>query len=351
MKIEGGFPMRRLKTMSMDELLDREVELRASRDVEQASSMNEAISVYEELYRRINPDKGSEYIQSLDTIREQLVLRLIRYGTYLKTEYQKDDRAAKRTLTKALNYDRTNPLARYRLGFIAYKESDYMESLLQFQQALHAEEREKYKLSSQQRYNAGLYLSNSALYIAQQAQASLETVEGDISKTGISSLELSPLYEIITKNETYLLNHAFSMTSQEGVKRCSKDDCEDLIDSDQSGTLILYFSDRNHAVFYKGKELQRLSINQAKMLRTFMLESNEERSATKYEFEDLFEMKVAGGEITDNTYITAVKRLREKLADDLIPTPIIVSKRYRNETGYYYNQTLPYLVIERADDV
>lgn len=159
--------MRKLKEMSIEELLDLEEEIRAAIDEGKPGSMNKAINVYEELHRQIKSNTESEYKQSLGNIEKQLVRYLIRYGTYLKSEYEKEGRLAKRTLEKALKYDRTNPLAHYRLGFIAYKEEEYIESIRQFRQALQSEERNVYKLSPQQRYNAGLYLSNSALYIAQ----------------------------------------------------------------------------------------------------------------------------------------------------------------------------------------
>ena len=133
--------MRRLQTRSIEELLDIEEALHSSRDEEKAGSMHEVISLYEELHKRIKRDKASEYISSLESIEKKLVSYLIRYGTYLKTEYQKDDFAAKRTLLKALSYDRTNPMARYRLGFIAYKEGNFMESIKQFQQALQPQKR------------------------------------------------------------------------------------------------------------------------------------------------------------------------------------------------------------------
>lgn len=332
--------MRKLKEMSIEELLDLEEKLRASRDEGKAGSMNKAINVYEELHRKIKSNTESEYKQSIGNIEKQLVRYLIRYGTYLKSEYEKEGRLAKRTLEKALRYDRTNPLAHYRLGFIAYKEEDYVKSMLRFKEALQSEERNDYKLSPQQLYNAGLYLSNSALYIAKQAQASLEKVEGIVNKTAISNLELSPLYEIITQNEAYLLNHAFSMTSQDGVRRCSKNECEKLVESDCSGTMILYFSDRGQSVYYRGQEVG-LSIDQAEMLKQFMLGSSEERPTIKDDFRRF---------IKDNTYITAVTRLRRKLEQFQISTPIIINKQYQNETGYYYDQTLLYLVIERDDD-
>jgi cytochrome c-type biogenesis protein CcmH/NrfG len=39
---------------------------------------------------------------------------------------QKDDYVAKNSFRKVLKYDKTNPIAHYRLGFLAYKEQQYV---------------------------------------------------------------------------------------------------------------------------------------------------------------------------------------------------------------------------------
>jgi Tfp pilus assembly protein PilF len=97
-----------------------------------------------------------------------LISYLVRYGTYLKTQYQKDDYAAEHSLKKAIQYDRENPIAHYRLGFLSYKKESYSSALVHFQNATHHQKtysNNEYRLTNQQVYNAHLYLSNSALYI------------------------------------------------------------------------------------------------------------------------------------------------------------------------------------------
>lgn len=343
--------MRHLKSMSIEELIDREEEFRLSNHEENSGLWREKIAVLDELFRKIKSDKDSEYIHSLENIKKQLIYNLVHYGTYLKMETQKDDFAAKRTLTKALNYDRTNPVARYRLGFIAYKEKNYMESTLHFQAALQPQSKishAEYNLTPQQIYNATLYLSNSALYIAKEAQESLEKIDGDVNKAGVANVEMSPLYEIIANNEEYLHHHAFTMTSQEGEKLCSKEECEIVIDSNLPDTLILYFSDREHTIFYNGGEAS-LSINQAEMLRYFMLHSSEESPTAKNPFYDLFNPVNDHGEFKPTAFRKAVNRLKEKLGNAGVPESSVINKRHQNETAYYYNQTIPFLLMYRID--
>ena len=98
-----------LRRKNIEELLDIEEELLSKMDEE--SSLHTIINVYEELYRKISADKEGEYASSLPAIKKKLISYYVRYGTYLKTQYQKDDYAAERSLNKALRFDQENPIA------------------------------------------------------------------------------------------------------------------------------------------------------------------------------------------------------------------------------------------------
>ena len=127
---------------------------------------------------------------SLPMIKKRLILCLVHYGTYLKTQNQKNDRAAEDSLKKAIHYDRENPIVHYRLGFLSYKQHSYASAIEYFQKATKYQEfynHREYKLSKQQMYNTQLYLSNSALYIAQEAQKSLENLESEENLTKCTS--------------------------------------------------------------------------------------------------------------------------------------------------------------------
>lgn len=91
------------------------------------SLTSQKIQVYEEMHRRLRQlvRDQKEDVNYLHSITELLVFNLIHYGTFMKMNYQKGNNTAKLSLKKALNYDRTNPIAAYRLGFLAYKDKDY----------------------------------------------------------------------------------------------------------------------------------------------------------------------------------------------------------------------------------
>lgn len=124
-----------VRNKSIEELLDLEEELLEAKDNEQDGSFQQLIKLYEELYKRISRDRENEYWASLENIKKKLVSYLVRYGSYIKTHYQKDDRAAERNLKKATVYQKELPIAYYRLGFLSYKLNQYAEASQYFQKA------------------------------------------------------------------------------------------------------------------------------------------------------------------------------------------------------------------------
>ena len=147
-------------------------------------------------------------------------------------------------------------LLHYRLGFLSYKQHKYTAAMIHFQNATRYQKtysNEEYWLNNQQLYNAHLYLGNSALYIAQEAQESLQTLETKENQEHAPKLQMSPLYEIIQRNEGYIEENAFIMITPEGISRCSKQKCEEIIYKDLSDSLILYFTDRQHLLIYQRK--------------------------------------------------------------------------------------------------
>lgn len=150
---------------------------------------------------------------------------------------------------------------------------------------------------------------------------------------------------MIAHNEKYLRNNAFTVRTQTGEKRCSIDDCEEIIRSRDDKHVILYFSDYEIFVYYQGQHIH-LTIDQAQLLREFMLRSSEGNPLNQV---DLFDYV---GDVPANTFITRIRRLREKLVTCNIPSSIIQTRPRegdRVETAYYYNRSFPYIMIQRTD--
>lgn len=332
-----------LKNNSIEELLDLEEELKESFS-EEDGSISKLISVYEMLYKKISMDKTNEYLTSMGQIKSQLINYLVQYGTYLKTMSQKDNQSAVRCLKKAVSYEKRLPIAYYRLGFLHYKMKNYFQDALKFQKET---EDMKYVLNSQQLYNCHLYLANCGLFIAKDAQEALSKLELKANVEEVPQYTTSPYYQLILDNENYLERHAYQITTKDGTRYGTKEDCEDMLEN--KDMIILDFTGRRNLLIFNGKE-KNLSKNQAEMLRFFLLYSTGEKPLTKHHFYDLFSRGDKNGEIPTNTYIQNVTRLRTKLTEAGLNFPVIENVSGFRETAYYYNHLYPFVIMNRSDE-
>lgn len=347
--------MKKLASLSVEELLDQLEVLVEQREDGKDYLLNSIISIEKALVRAIKSDPESDYTLSISKIESDLTEHLVKYGTYLKTEYKKEDVAAESTLKQALRYDRTIPLAHYRLGFIAYKQQAYNNALFHFQHAVELQRlnpQHKMSLSNQQSYHALLYLSNSALYLAADAQRQSQeiSIHNNVEQTKIDQLTLSPLYELIDANSSYLAQHAFQITNSDEQRGASWEEYEELIDGDASDELMLDMTGREIWVRYGGSAV-KLTISNAELLRTLMLNSSEAQPLAKTDLSDLFSVK--SGEIKIERYVKSISRLREKLLKLNLPLDVIgmVAKTLNGQdTSYYYRAAdVPFVLIEHAE--
>jgi tetratricopeptide (TPR) repeat protein len=335
----------RLRDKTLEELEDLEEEL-TNQEVEQGTpNFLMRIDLYKEMYRCLDQlvrKKNDVNKSSLEYVKRKLIFHLIEYGSYLKMVDQKDDHLAIRCLKAALKYDRSNPIAAYRLGFLSYKYKNYSEALSYFEDSLdnhQIQTNHPYSLNSQQLVNAHLYLTNSALHIANKSYEKMKQLPSSESAE-FPINEFSPLIKTILDNEQYLQRNAFYKVNKKGRTTCSKTECEEMSDTPPRGTIVLFFSDRTIRVVFDGHEAE-LSADQGNLLRHLLLKSSEDQPATRHAFSNV--------EIRSNTYTQNVTRLRNKLIHQGIP-PIIETTRYRNEAAYYYNHAYPLYVMYRVDE-
>jgi hypothetical protein len=173
---------------------------------------------------------------------------------------------------------------------------------------------------------------------------------GEVNLEKVPNLEMSPLYEMIKQNESYLEANAFTVITRDEEKKCSKEECEERAEGSLQDILILYFTDRYTLLLYNGKK-KKLSVNHAEMLRYFFIATTEEEPATKKTFYDLFINKEENVEIPSNTFSKAVGRLKEKITQVGVRNSIIESMSLNGQPAYYCNQELPFLIMHRSDDI
>ncbi|MDE3838818.1 hypothetical protein C0966_05415 [Bacillus methanolicus] len=341
-----------LKNMTLEELEELEQELHDQEEESDYSLYYRKIKVYEEMYNRLRKlvREKKEDKSYLENVTKMLVFNLIHYGTYLKMQYEKDDETAIHCLKKALNYDSRNPIAAYRLGFLSYKHKDYESALHNFQMSIDHQkfyDQTDYRLNEKQIVNAHLYLTNSALHIAKNSYDRMIGLPYK-SYQELPNYEFSSLYQSLTENEKYLEMHAFYKISQEETTTCSKEECEKLITEGSSDTIVLYFNDRNIKLIYNENEVN-ISQYQGDMLRYLLTKSSVDSPATRITFHNFFLDSHVKGVVNEDTFKKAISRLRNKLRSCEIP-PIIQTTNYRGETAYYFDRTMPYIVMYRVDE-
>ena len=334
---------------SIEELEELEMEL-LEQDETQDGYYAKLISVYEQMHRclfSLKKKNPEAYEYQYQYVQKQLVAHYIQYGTYMKMGLEKNAALAESALQKALKYDPHNPIAHYRLGFLAYQKGNYFEALQAFQQAIEHQEKNQQKnflLNETQLYYAKLYSINSALYIAQQTQLELRKFDQHPKEL---SYESSPLLSLIEQNEEQILKKAFYHVSRDGVKTCSIDECEKLVDEEcPQDTVILYFSDRETICSFNGNETT-LSFDRADILRHLLLVCSKENPGTRHQFTSYFGERE---EVKSNTFRQKMKRLKEDL-QEIGLTDVIQQTRVNNETAYYINESIPYIVLYRVDDI
>ncbi|WP_041638275.1 tetratricopeptide repeat protein [Anoxybacillus flavithermus] len=343
--------MRRLSQMTIDELYDRKEQLLEELNSDEAKDWiyHEIVGVYEEICRRLSRCSIEERKEhGFEQMKKKLVQYLIHYGTYLKTQLKKDERIAEEAFKKVLKYDHGNPIAHYRLGFLAYKKEEYAAAQCYFEKALEYQKGysdSEFCLNERQLYYAHLYLANSALFVAEKTYRSLEKFPDYISDQE-KPAELSFLHEWLQRNEAILTMQAFTKWTSSGKEYCSKEQCEQVMMDPPKNTVVLYFSDHENVVSYDGREVC-LPRDPAEMLCYFLVKTNEARPATKYDMEVFFQPRQNAGILT-NTFVQKVRRLREKLRCVQVPA-LIDSCQFRGETAYYYNGSVDYIVMYRSD--
>jgi len=331
---------------TLEELYDIEIDLKMENEMDYGY-YSKLISIYKAMINLLlakERDKLEE--EDLICIKERLVDYLIKYGTYQKTSLEKNRHEAKRALKEALQLNRKNPIVHYRLGFLAYQEEDYLEALKSFHHTVKYREfnsTSKYLLNELQLYYAQLYLTNSALQIAEKTQQKIKPPE---NKPKPLPYETSPYLPLIQRNEEELLSNAFYYQTREGRKTCSKEECDNFFEQSQP-EIVLYFGDREIYCKFGGLE-KKLSINQGYILY-LLLNSSVNKPRTRQMFTDYFELSKKR-ELTSNTFRVRINRFKEGLqrigVGNLIQQTIV-----NNETAYYVDESTPYIILYRVDDI
>lgn len=337
-----------MKNMTIDDLGDKEQELLDLNPDINPMIKRQLINVYEHmliLMRRKRETQTDSYVY----IKRKVVTHLIQYGAFLKSEDIKNFYEAETNFKLAIKYEPNNPIAYYRLGFIKYKNKSYSEAAIFFDKSLLYQKlcKEKsYLLNEQQEKNAYLYLTNSGLHIAQKGYEEMKEKYSELPEV-LKSYQVSDLYSHLEINNQYLVNRAFRIVTPDKEEYCSKVHCEKIIRSEPKNTIILYFNERVPLLCYNGDEIPLLG-NRPDILRHLLTKTSLESPATILDMTDYF-LDNHLKNIKENTYVTAINRLRSSMREVMIPE-VIKNTRRQELTAYYFDQSVKFMVMSRIDE-
>ena len=341
------------KELTLEQLEEMEADLLQIEE-QKDGHYAQLINIYKEMHSKLillarkDPKQYGDYLQY---IKKRLLACYIKYGTYLKMNHVKDDASAIASLKKAIALDKHNPIAHYRLGFLTYKERDYVPAVQYFQRAIDSQpyyQNREYVLNEQQLFHAHMYLTNSALYVANQSYQDMERLEwSDVDL--LPDYEISPIYAILSQNENYLSSHAFYQVTKDQVCHCSIETCNEIAENPPNHTLVLYFGDREISCLFNGKEVV-LSKDRADLLRHMLLMCSKDSPGTRVTFRNYFDSYGKDGEVNSASFRQRISRLRANL-DQIGLKDHIIQIRHLDETAYYFDENLPFIVLYRVDDV
>lgn len=336
--------MIKLYDKTLEDLIELEDELHNARQEGIPGALKDLIGVQEALFEKLQDNPNDNQAANIDVFKRKLILNLVRYGAYLKTENRKDYQAEKAALKVATKYDASNQAAFYRLGVLAYQSKRFAEAVGYFQHALkpaQLSEGYRFKLTPQQEYNALLYIKNSALSTAQAAQTSLSQVIGDMARSELEQADISILSEWIDIGNAYLANHEYVFVSAEVKRFHSATDYQEMIANVACDTLLLDFTGKDIELRFNGSVTDvHLSAIEAELLQELMLSSSESRPLRSGQLQE---------PIFTSTYRQRITRLRSLIGKLELSLPAIKNKTIRigagRATAYFYNQTLPFKII------
>jgi tetratricopeptide (TPR) repeat protein len=350
--IDWGVKMRtlKIKDLTLDALEELEHDLHENGEKGDYGYYMQLVILYETMFKKLTnlaKNNGPYYDDALKQTKRLLVAYLIKYGSYLKMNHFRDDGDAVESLLKAIRVEQKLPIAYYRLGCLAYKHGKYGSAVRYFQQALskHLLSDPSYSLNQQQELHAHMYLANSGLHVAGETY---ETMEKLPYPDQLPNAGLSPLFEAVSANETYLHNHAFYKMTKNQIETCSKEECENIFENSEADELVLYFNDRENILLLNGQD-PIITPTEANMIRHFLLSSSRENPCTRITMRDFFGRTGSDGEVKKSTFTKSIERLRGKLRNSDIPEIIDVTE-HRGEPAYYFNDIHPYTVLFRVDD-
>lgn len=331
----------RFQGISLEELEELEQELLDLGETRLGSLSYSKIEVYDAMHSELEElvQGDDDYAAYYTYIKKKLVSYLLRYGGQASSNLTIYEDTEKR-LKKVLSYDSQNPVAAYRLGFLAYRSGTYWEAAAYLQQALNSQtfySDERFLLNAEQISRAVMYITNSALHTAVRGEVpTSDFMAGQVSSTSLSTQ--------LCYNDGMLKSQEYRITTLFGSVLCSKEESEDAPMQD---VISLKFNKFGAILTYNGIAEQLTSI-QANTLRYLLVKTRKGQAATPWSLKDYFLFTHVITGVPEETFLLVISEVKQILAEMEIPASIQVAENV--ESGFYFDGSSPFVVIDRVDE-
>lgn len=332
----------RFQGISLEELEELEQELLDLGETRLGSLSYSKIEVYDAMHSQLEElvQEDEDYTAYYHYIKKKLVSYLLRYGAHASSSGQAIYEESEKVLKKVLSYDSQNPIAAYRLGFLAYRSGTYFEAASYLQQALNSQTfytDERFLLNKEQISRAVLYITNCALHPAIQGEAPAMAFMA--SSENATSLSTQLCY-----NDGMLKSQAYRVMTPFGSVLCSKEESEEAPMQDVIG---LKFNKFGALLTYNGIT-EQLTPVQANMLRFLFVKTRKGQVATPLSLKDYFLFTHVITGVPEETFLLMISEVKQMLMEMEIPASIQMAED--EDYGFYFDGSSPFVIIDRVDE-
>ncbi|MGM8365798.1 tetratricopeptide repeat protein [Virgibacillus sp. W0181] len=185
---------------------------------------------------------------------ERLLVQLyVRQGEYFKMSDRPDPRIAEENFKKALQLQRDNPIAHYRLAHVFYRKEAYGQAASHFEKALTGSITEA--LNDTQRQLTYMLLVNCGILMAKEALKELEEedanlyVERDVNDSLIDKYRR----ELLVNSERALARSYYRLITEEGERIISDHYADEM---DGTGEVLLYKGEEGKFLVFSNERYQ-----------------------------------------------------------------------------------------------
>ena len=347
----------RFSEMSLDELLAEMHRMELTR--EDDFNINDAgygreIELHKHILCELRNPKNSESKGIRASVERKLSKLLYNHGSEMKFRGQGSRKDAEKALKEVLLLDRKNGMAAYRLAFIYYRMSDYIEAIRYFNVALGntTHEESAFCLSDREIYYARVYLLACYLHEADNLNDELEFSPTKNKYPELPDYASYGIRDFISVLDLELTNQEYEVITNKGNRYISYGEADDYfqLSTRPEDTLVIWFDGANSKIAYNHTEESFHSEFKARQLVYLLRFTSHNNPGNENSMRNCFEEMNNTSFVTNARLRKAVSQLRS-LLNKLDPRlEVITTSRSPNPSGYYYNGKVPYMIICRAEE-